>query len=344
MDPVNLGWKMRKRRWLWVVLFIWLALLLAFLATGWNVLVVQDYRRMLELAKQVSGSGGITVPRLPAASLAIGWLGFTAALGTIVLFFLKVLKEMRLNQMQSEFLASVSHELKTPIASIELSSSLIRGGGLSSEELARLWSAHDLELRRLRDEVNTLLEAARMDAAPMRILRTQPVSLEAWIAGSQGRWSRILGPGSKLAREGDPLIGEVRLDRKALDLIADNLVDNARKFSRGAPELVVSTRRIPARAPWRRARWEIEFRDQGWGFDPAEARRIFSRFARARTEAPYSIPGSGLGLYLADSGSRALGLRLRGESAGPGRGARFILQGTESAPSRKRAGASEAPR
>jgi signal transduction histidine kinase len=136
------------------------------------------------------------------------------------------------------------------------------------------------------------------------------------------RWKRILGPEALLTREGAPLLIQAKLDPKTLNLITDNLVDNARKFARGTPKLTVRTRRVSRR-------WQIEFQDEGWGFPPTDSRRIFSRFFRARTEAPYSIPGTGLGLYLANSASRALGLTLRGESAGTGQGARFVLEGRE---------------
>lgn len=315
----------RKRRWLWVLLFIWMLMLLVGLATGWNLVLFRDYQEMLALARQASSS--VTTSQ-PWMGLVLGTLGFGAMLATLLLFFLKILKEMRLNQQQSEFLETVSHELKTPIASIELSSSLLQAGGLSSEEVEKLWASHQAELKRLRAEVETLLEAARIQSKPVTV-RHSPIELEAWISQSLERWTRILGPGAKLTREGEKLQGHANVDLKALNLIADNLVDNARKFSKGSPELMVQTHRLPPTAPWQRPRWHIEFRDQGWGFDPADSRRIFGRFFRARTAAPQAIPGSGLGLHLADSASRALGIKLRGESFGRGMGARFTLEGKE---------------
>jgi signal transduction histidine kinase len=296
------------------------------LATGWNFVLVQDYRRMMFLAKQASSSAETAKPW---TSLVTGTLGFAAAMGTILLFFLKILKEMKLNQVQSEFLATVSHELKTPIASMELSASLIRAGGLTSDEIERLWTSHDAELKRLHEEVDTLLEAVRIESRTLRV-KQSPIRLEAWVTHSLERWSRILGPDSRLVREGETLDFDAHVDLKTLNLITDNLVDNARKFSRGKPELVVRTRHIPPGfAPWSRGRWRIEFRDQGWGFDPSDSHRIFTRFFRAQTPAPYSIPGNGLGLYLADSASKALGISLTGRSPGRGQGASFVLEGPE---------------
>src|SRR4051812_30439006 len=119
----------RKHRWVWITLFVLGVLLLATLATGWNVVLVHDYQRMLELARQVSRDEGYQAPWLP---VILGSLGFAAAVAGLILFFFRLLKEMRLNQLQTEFLATVSHELKTPIATLELTSSLLREKGLSA--------------------------------------------------------------------------------------------------------------------------------------------------------------------------------------------------------------------
>jgi signal transduction histidine kinase len=112
-----------------------------------------------------------------------------------------------------------------------------------------------------------------------------------------------------------------------MNLIADNLLDNARKFARGEPRVRIESRVIAARRPWQKPRWQLEIRDEGWGFRSEDAARIFQRFVRSRTSAPYAIPGTGLGLYLAASACRAQGLRLEGRSEGPGRGAVFTLTG-----------------
>ena len=183
----------RKRRWLWVLLFIWMAVLLVIMATGWNVVLIRDYREMLALARQASSS--VTTSR-PWMGLVLGTLGFSTVLATILFFFLKILKEMRLNEQQSEFLETVSHELKTPIASIELSSSLLRAGDLAPEEVERLWHSHSAELRRLREEVEMLLEAARIQSKPIRV-KQSPISLESWVA----RITRAVDPYPRARRQ-----------------------------------------------------------------------------------------------------------------------------------------------
>lgn len=313
---------MRNRRWVWVVLFIVAVVVVAGLATGWNIAIFQDYQRFMESLRGFGVSPKDAEKRVygPWISLILGTLGFLVAIGTVVLFFTRLLKEMKLNQLQSEFLASVSHTLKTPIATIELSASMLREGGLAPDEAARLWESHEAELKRLKEQVDTLLEAARMEAEPLRPRRAL-VGMETWISGSMGRWRQILGPRGELVREGEPLRCEAWVDTRMLNLIVENLLDNSRKFARtNAPRVVLESHLLPAR-------WQLRVRDEGWGFPPEDAERIFNRFFRAKTEAPYAIPGTGLGLYLVATAARALGITIRGESDGLGRGASFVLEG-----------------
>lgn len=300
---------MNKRRWLWFSFFILLVALLAVLATRWNVAWFHSTdRRVIEPI--------------------LGTIGFLVTMAGLILLFTRLLQEMRLNQLQSEFLAAVTHELKTPISTIELSSTLLRtSASLSKEEAERLWNSHESELRRLKTEVEALLEAARWDAKAIQ-LKAQEVVLDEWIEESLPHWQNILGSEVPIAREGRKLELAILADPKILALIADNLIDNAKKFANGPPQVTIATRILDERGIFTGRRWQIEFRDRGWGFEPKEAKRIFKRFYRSKTAAPYSIAGTGLGLYLAHAAGKRMGIRVRAESTGPGQGASFFLEGT----------------
>jgi signal transduction histidine kinase len=311
-----------KNRWLWIALFVWAAVLITVLATGWNVVLVSNYLRMLRVAHSVNLEEE-TVALAPWPIVIAGTLGFVAAMGTVVLFFLRLLREMRLNQKQSEFLATVSHELKTPIASIELTSSLIRNGGLSGQESASLWESQQRELKRLREQVETILEAARWQHAPSRPSLCK-IDLESWLDEAIDRWSSVLGNQGEIIRKGVALPKQAWIDPESLSLVIDNIFDNARKFAQGTPRITIKTNRLRAKRSWR-----IEIQDEGWGFEPSEAKRIMQRFTRGHHHAPYSIPGTGLGLFLAHSACRAMGLKLSAASPGYGKGATFTLEGPD---------------
>ena len=315
---------MAKRRWLWILLFVIAVLILATLATAFNVVLVKDYRKLLELAHSVSHSE-LDLPK-PWMSLIFGTIGFAGVLGGLILLFGRLLREMQLNQVQNEFLASVTHALKTPIATMELAGSLLRSGQVDPDEAQKLWHSHDAELARLKEEVEALLEATRWESAAVRLSRA-PIKIEDWIKNSTNRWKQILGPNSEIKREGKELGCEAVIDLRALNLVTDNVFDNARKFAQGSPQVTIRAEYVPRRAPWLRPRWKLHIADQGLGFEPAENDRIFKRFYRSRTRAPYAIPGTGLGLYLAAQASKAMGLKLHAESEGLGKGATFTVEG-----------------
>jgi signal transduction histidine kinase len=311
----------KRRYWLWVGLFIGVALLLATLALGWNVVLVRDYRHMVDLAHTLADSKAGT-PALPVSplvtSIVLGTLGFFAVLGIQIVFFIRLLQEMKTNQQQSEFLATVTHELKTPIAAIELASGLLREGSLTHDETEKLWNSHQ-----------ALLEAARWEAMSKSARKqslssdAQKVNLEKWLMGSMERWRSILGPEASLVREGTSLNGPAVLDLKKLNLISDNILENSRKYANGSPKVIVRT-------SVKNKRWQIQFQDFGWGFDPKDSKKILKPFFRARSHAPYAVPGAGLGLYIASSASQSLGMKMRGSSPGHGKGSSFTLEGKAS--------------
>jgi signal transduction histidine kinase len=311
----------RRRYWLWIAVFVGAALLLGTLATGWNFFLVRDYELMRELALSLSHPKTAVPVSTLVANLILGTLGFFVVLSTFILVFLRLIREMRQNQMQSEFLATVTHELKTPIAAIELSSSLLRTESLPQGEREKLWNSLQAEVDRLKNDVDSLLQAARWESMPVRVNR-QPVELETWIQESLERWRSILGPGSELKRSGQPVNVLSQLDLRKLNLISDNILQNARKYAKTSPNVEIHTE-------MKRGRWQIQFRDDGWGFDPRDSKNILKPFYRSRAYASHAIPGAGLGLYIAASAGRALGMKIKGFSLGKGQGAVFTLEGKE---------------
>lgn len=291
---------MTNRGWYWLLFLIFIIGLLTTLATRFNILLVLSDRKAL-------------------LEPILGTLGFVVILVGFIILFARLTQEMRLNQLQSEFLAAVTHELKTPIATLELSSSLLRQPDLLPAEREQLWKSHEMELERLSSEVETLLEAARWDAKAVRSKRTD-LNLELWISGKMEKWSSLIGAEGSLSREGDLLPESIYVDPKMLDLVCLNLIENARKFSIGKPKVKIKTERVGRN-------WKIHFIDQGLGFDPSESKKLFKRFYRAKHSAPYSIAGTGLGLYLAKSACRRMKIEITAESPGHQKGSIFTLSG-----------------
>jgi signal transduction histidine kinase len=316
---------MRKRRWLWIVLFVFASVTLGTLAALWNVVILSNYFRMVDLARDrlrsapdFQGLGG-----LPWWTLILGTVAIVGALVTVVLFFIRLLREMRLNQLQTEFLANVTHELKTPLASLALSSSLIRSGQAQGEEAELLWRTHESELTRLQGEIERLLAAARWEQFHDKP-KIERLDLGQWLRGSLPAWRAQVGAKGRIEMTGDPLDLRIDADPKLLDLVVKNLIDNSKKFSMGRPEISIKATRLEREG---QALWHLEFSDKGLGFRPEDHKKIFKRFYRAKHHSKVAIPGTGLGLHLVATACKAMKILIAAHSEGPGKGATFSLSG-----------------
>ncbi len=325
-DVRQLHIKNSHKRWPWGVLFGLVLVITAVLGTSYNWVLVQNYYDMISLARSKFKSQNLPTDAHPWLVVVFGSLGFLLVISIFILFFIKVLREMKLNQLQKEFLANVTHELKTPLASLELSSQLIRDGNLNEKELNDLWGAHQSELERLKGDIDRLLTASRWDQFS-ESPNLMTLNLESWLTKQIEAWKKILHGRVEVAREGAKLDLDIEADPKLLDLIARNIVDNAKKFSNltGA-KLVIKTERVHSDNPPFDV-WTIRFEDNGMGFDNSKSADIFKRFKRLRSKSSLAIPGAGLGMHLAYTASRAMNFDLRAESPGPECGATFILEG-----------------
>jgi signal transduction histidine kinase len=315
----------RNQKWLWLILCIALLVLVGALGTSWNLVIVNHYEKMLALARSRFGQ---SVPeewrQYPWWSILLGSLGFASILVLSIVVTWKLLVEMRANQAQSEFLAMISHELKSPLATLELSSNLLESDAPRKETTDKLWRSHKSELQRLKVEIERLLTASRWEHLRDRP-KLQAIELVAWIRAREDRWTAILGENSslQLSLPSEPFW--ILADPNFLDLITNNLVDNARKFA--LPEGAQLEVRLESSDKKQNTHWKLSFTDHGIGFDPRLRRKIFKRFYRAPFPQSRKSAGSGLGLYLGYRAARSLGLRLKSHSEGKGRGSRFDLSG-----------------
>ena len=320
--------KNAPKRWLWGVYLTLGLVITAGLGTSYNWVLVRNYNRMIELAKSKFNNPDLHLGGQPWLNIVLGSLGFLVVIFMFIVFFVKLLREMKLNQSQKEFLANVTHELKTPLSSLELSSQLIRRGNLSVAEQNDLWESHSAELERLKGDIDRLLTASRLEQFADKPALS-PLNLEKWLNKQISSWEKIFSPQIEFKRAGPPLEIDIQADSKLLDVITRNIVDNAKKFNSSMPaKLTIETEVIRSKEP-EYAVWSIKFSDNGMGFDPSKSADIFKRFKRLKTKSESAIPGAGLGMHLAHSAAKNMNFDLRAESLGEGKGATFILEGKE---------------
>jgi signal transduction histidine kinase len=253
-------------------------------------------------------------------------LVLTGTAGLFALYRMAALA-MAFAERRSNFVAAVTHELKTPVTAIRLYGEMLRDDLVPSEEKRReYYRTITAESERLGRLVDDVLELARLEkgARPMQLTAGAlgPVVEEALT---------LLRPqaeraGFALYSIVEPDLPPVRFDRDALLQVLGNLVDNALKYARAARE-----REIEVRS--RRAGREIELavRDRGPGVASAQLPLLFEPFHRGEDERIRTTRGTGLGLALVKRLVERMGGRVEGRNA-PGGGfeVRIALQAEES--------------
>jgi signal transduction histidine kinase len=218
---------------------------------------------------------------------------------------------LRADELKSQFVSLAAHELRSPVSAIYGLSETIaeRGDQLSPERLEELQSLLTIQIRRLRELVEQLLDLSRLDAEAV-VIRPQRVRV-------RDRLEEIVGSVSPLESvqiglDVDPLL-EAELDVDALDRIVSNLILNACRY--GEPPVLVS-------AAMEHDALRVTVQDHGPGVPAEFVPQLFDRFARSAGSA--ASPGTGLGLAIARSYARAHSGDVSYRAATP-RGAAFEL-------------------
>jgi signal transduction histidine kinase len=221
------------------------------------------------------------------------------------------------DRLKDEFVALISHDLRTPLTSIIGYLELTLDDGNLSEEQRGYLAVADRNADRLLHLVNDLLFVARLEAGELNL---QPSELDLAALARQSvseAGPRASAGGVELTFETDGAV-PVQADKGRMFQVLDNLVSNAIKFTPAGGGVKVSVG--PANGVVR-----LQVSDTGIGIEPAEQGRLFERFFRTATVAEQQIPGTGLGLYIARVIVEAHGGSIEVQSR-PGEGSSFCVE------------------
>jgi len=251
------------------------------------------------------------------------WL---AGLGAVMLLVIAgvyavtraVARELAVARLQSDFVAAVSHEFRTPLTSLrQLTEILIDERVTSDERRAAYYRALGRQTDRLHRLVEGLLDFGRMEAgtSPYRL---EPLDACALVRSVVEEFERdAAGRGFKIDLDVDGTSAMVAGDRDALTNALWNLLDNAVKYSPASRTVWVSVEQD-------RSRLRIRVRDEGLGIPAGEHRAIFDKFVRGATAKAERIKGTGIGLAMVEHIVKAHGGDVRVESA-VGAGSTFTI-------------------
>jgi two-component system, OmpR family, sensor histidine kinase SenX3 len=275
------------------------------LTVGWQILVARE-----SLALSVG------LKPIHWVLIGLGSLFFALIITVLILQAVWLVREIRSNQRQQNFMDAVTHELHTPLASLQLYLDTLRGRALPEERRGEFLGIMAEELERLQHTIDQIIQAARSDG-----LRARRESLD--LARLLERCADEARARHSLPRDAVivsvPPGARAKGDEVQLEVAFRNLFDNAARYAGGEVHLEVSVRPVSAR------RLEIEFADRGVGIPASALDRVFQRFQRLPQEAVRAAHGLGLGLAIVRNVARAHGGSVRAESDGEGKGSRFVL-------------------
>jgi signal transduction histidine kinase len=235
-------------------------------------------------------------------SLSVGSVLLLLVLAGVITYLTLSIKAINLTRRQSNFIDSVTHELKSPIASLKLYLQTMNKRELSDEERDKFLQFMTDDVDRLDGLISHLLDARTMEknVADKEIVVLQLDKLiEECAATVCGRY-RVEPETIELQ------LKPVKLAAEQVDavMIFRNLLDNAVKYAGSPPQVHVSMRT-------ERGEIVVEISDNGEGIPLALRRKVFGRFVRIGEELQRKKPGTGLGLYIVRTLVKRLGGRVR---------------------------------
>jgi signal transduction histidine kinase len=271
------------------------------LLVGWSFLLGQKIMRSADIAVDVW-------------LLVLGALSFVLIITVLVLFVISLARGIIEVRKQDTFIDSVTHELKSPLASLQLCLETLGREGLEDESRERLRNMMLEDVDRLRAFIDDVLEANRLSYARAGMLNLSDISLRdlAEDCAEAVRVRHKLSPGEIVIDVEPDLI--VSTDRAALGIVVKNLIDNAAKYSSRPARVEVQGRRDAD------GKVLLEVSDNGIGIDRKNLKRVFHRFYRVEDQEVRQRRGTGLGLFVVWALVKQLGGKVQALSEGRGQG------------------------
>jgi signal transduction histidine kinase len=306
---------MRWWRSLFNPLFAFIAIQLAWIVVvaGWLYWFLGSHRKLRALAEKYS-------PELLTGGpdwviLVEGLVLLVAILVGVYVIFLFWSRQSALLRAQKMFISQVTHELKSPLASLQLHLETIRRHQPQPERLAAFLETMLADTGRLNALIDNLLSAGRVDQKDWA-LHPQNTDFSAFVERYFRSRQFTLPRAGKLNLQIEPHL-HVMIDREVMETVFRNLLENAILYSDGPPDITI---RLGSQGE----HCLLDFTDRGRGIEASHQSKIFNMFYRVRRKDE-NIRGSGLGLFIVRANIQRHGGEIRVESAGAGKGTTFHI-------------------
>ncbi len=285
------------------------------------IAVVVAFTVLLVTAAVVLNISWVVINARRAGPLVLGVVTFALLITGIIVYTVFLVAEIRRNEDHDTFINAVTHELKTPIASMRLYLETLQSRAVPEEQRQQFYRVMLEDAERLHRTVDQVLKAGAAAQRPKSGARARvDVTALARECVAKAVASHHL-PESAIALEvhdETPML--VQGDAEELRTVLVNLLDNAVKYSGESVRVTVALA-----APSPSTLW-LRVQDRGLGISKKHLKRVFNRFYRVHARGRRFVKGSGLGLYIVRSIARAHGGRVFVASEGEGHGTTFTVE------------------
>jgi two-component system phosphate regulon sensor histidine kinase PhoR len=226
----------------------------------------------------------------PSTFIFVGGIILIVAIEFVLsIIFRNLNVQLRLRKLYDNFIANVTHELKSPLASIQLYLETLKSRELSSQQMEKFTNFMLKDASRLNNLINSILEISRLEqkkiAHDYHVFDGEKTIKSLVLESAE----QIQLSSENISIEGNSS-AKIVLDKNAFKIVIDNLIDNAVKYTTGKTEINVKIANVK--------KWlMIEFNDKGIGIDPRQLKKVFKKFYRVSDKNIPNIKGTGLGLY-----------------------------------------------
>jgi signal transduction histidine kinase len=250
--------------------------------------------------------------------LVLGVFLLAMIIGGMILNTIFLVREIRRNEQHDAFINAVTHELKTPVASIRLYLETLQTRTVDEDKRREFYRIMLEDSGRLLATIEQILRTGRIGASS-RSLNLSRVEMRSVVEScvARARTLHAIGEDGLRYQPGEPV--SFIADEEEVRAAVANLIDNAIKYSGKDVQVAVDVERQGNRVA-------VRVRDRGVGIPKSELKHIFKRFYRIPGPQSSRVKGTGLGLYIVRSVAKRHRGRAWAESEGPGQGSTFVLE------------------
>lgn len=276
------------------------------LLVGWTLV----FSRYIEITK--ARAGGVPL-------LVLGIISFVIIMVVMVLIAVFLVREILDSRRHYRFMDSVTHELKSPLASMRLSAQTMANPRVKPEQSERLRQMILADIDRLTSVIDDILVAGRLDSGSNKLQWSEVQLVDAVDDALEAVLRRYESDGDVIENlVPDSVV--LRTDKASFSMLVSNLIDNALKYSDRPRAIRIELYRASKGGA------NLCVIDAGIGISSAELRRVRRRFYRVASEEVRQRHGTGLGLYVVNGLASRIGAQFRIYSEGEGRGTTMILR------------------